>query len=95
MISLLKTVQRLIDKMNSNIYTRAKLSKDSFEKLVSYELWIDSEDATNMGLNDAIVNLNVMNMPDYSGSSEAAPQERKPSKSTTKVTFDLKSKHVF
>lgn len=61
MVSLLTTITRYIDKMNSNIVQRSKLSSDEFSKLVAYELWIDSEDALEKGLVDNIVSLDVPN----------------------------------
>ena len=59
MMSLLKTLTRYIDKMNANIVKRSKLPKEEFDRLVAYELWIDSEDALNKGLIDGIVSLNI------------------------------------
>jgi ATP-dependent Clp endopeptidase proteolytic subunit ClpP len=57
MVSLLKTLTRYIDKMNSNVVKRSNMSKEEFDALVAYELWIDSEDALKRGLIDAIVTL--------------------------------------
>lgn len=89
MLSLLKTVQRIIDKMNSNIYTRAKIEKSEFEKLIAYELWIDAEDATNKGLNDGIVNLNIPNVPSNQSSSQLEEKRNSNKKFPTTVQFNL------
>lgn len=59
MVSFLKTLDRYANKMTANIIKRSKISEAEFESLVSYELWIDSEDALQRGLIDGIVNLNV------------------------------------
>jgi len=61
MISVLKTIQRYIDKMNFNVINRSggKLTREDFENLVAYEIWIDSEDALDKGLLDSIVNLSA------------------------------------
>lgn len=59
MLSLLTTLTRYIDKFNANIINRSKMNKDEFDRLVAYELWIDSEDALNKGLIDNIVSINI------------------------------------
>lgn len=63
MVSVLKTITRYIEKMNLNIVSRTdgKLSKQEFDTLVAYEIWIDSEDALEKGLLDGIVSLDIPN----------------------------------
>jgi len=63
MISLLGTLQRYIDKMNANVVSRSKLSKDTYEHMIAYEHWVDAEDALKEGLIDGIISLNVPNKP--------------------------------
>lgn len=73
MLSLIKTIDRYVDKMNHNVVVRSegKLSKEDFDKLVAYELWIDAEDALEKGLIDGIVSLNVLNSDPSLPSSDA------------------------
>lgn len=59
MLSQLTTLTRYLNKMVANIVARSKVSKDEYEKLTAYELWVDAEDALQRGLADSIVNLNV------------------------------------
>lgn len=43
------------DKMNANIAKRSGRSVEDFDKLWQVEHWVDAEDATEQGFNDAIV----------------------------------------
>lgn len=73
MLSLLTTLTRYIDKFNANIVNRSKMTKEEFDRLVSYELWIDSEDALAKGLIDGIINVNFDHEEASDGAS--APEE--------------------
>lgn len=57
MFSMIKTIKRLIDKMNYEIAKRANLTELEFKALWSDELWIDAEDSTVQNFNDVIVSL--------------------------------------
>jgi ATP-dependent Clp protease protease subunit len=83
MLSLLKSLQRFIDKMNANIISRSKIGKDAFDKAVAYEIWIDSEDALEAGFIDGIINLNVPNMPS-SADGELQENQTRPGPLPTK-----------
>ena len=63
MVSLLKSITRYIDRMNANIVGRSNLNREEYERLVAYEIWIDSEDSVKKGLSDEIVSLDVTNRP--------------------------------
>lgn len=79
MLSQLTTITRYLDKMVSNIVTRSKVSKSEFDSLVSYELWVDAEDAEQKGLTDGTVNLDVPSQPS-SPQSLYLPTPEQPSK---------------
>lgn len=55
MNSRLTFLKRYVDKMNANIARRAGLTNQQFESLWQVEHWVDAQDATNEGFNDAIV----------------------------------------
>jgi len=97
MISLLKTLDRYTNKMVANIVKRSKISRSEFDSLVSYELWIDSEDALNRGLLDGIVNLSVNSGTSTLG-QEGDEARRKlhtvPNKAS-KFIFEMKSSVEF
>lgn len=57
MLSLLHTLDRYIKKMDNNVITRSKLDSKHYYELVQNELWIDGEDALEMGLTDELVSL--------------------------------------
>jgi len=57
MVSMLASVTRTINKLNANIVSRSKLSRQDFEAKVAYEIWIDAEDALEQGLTDEIVSV--------------------------------------
>ena len=91
MLSLLKTIQRYIDKMNFNVINRSggKLSREEFESLVAYEIWIDSEDALQKGLIDGIVNLSFTGKKEEPKKvQEGAPTEE--STTAPKRKLDIK-----
>jgi len=91
MLSLLKTITRYVDKMNANIINRSNFTKDEFERLVAYELWIDSEDALKRGLIDAIVNLgNIPNVDKSSNSSSVYDNQNE----NPRVKFELISPYA-
>ena len=77
MLSLLNTINRYTDKMVANIVSRSSLSQEEYEKLVAYELWIDSEDSLDKKLTDQIINLNVPAFPeDNQAAPDTAPKEQ-------------------
>lgn len=55
MSSLINMFQRKIDKSDSYIVSRSKMTWDEFFKVKSADLWIDSEDAKDKGLVDNLV----------------------------------------
>lgn len=55
MLSLLKTMQNYIDKLDAPIAARAGLSLAEFQAMTSFELWLDSEDALKRKFLDEIV----------------------------------------
>ena len=63
MVSQLTTLTRYTDKMVANIVARSKVTKDEYNKLTAYELWIDSEDSLQKGLIDGIVQVNIPTHP--------------------------------
>lgn len=81
MVSLLKTITRFVDKLNANVIKRSKINKDEFDKLVAYELWIDSEDALEKGLIDSIVNLDVPYREELLSPEPTHPEEKKDKRS--------------
>lgn len=64
MLSQLTTLTRYLDKMVANVIGRSSLSKDEYDKLVPFELWIDSDDSVTKGLSEAVINLNVPYVPE-------------------------------
>lgn len=58
-ISRMTAIQKYVNKMNDKIVGSSKISKEEYEKLVAYELWIDGEDAVAKGFVDKLVYLNV------------------------------------
>lgn len=64
MVSQLATFTRYLDKMVSNVVGRSHISKDQYDRLVAYELWVDAEDSETKGLIDGIVDLNVPYFPE-------------------------------
>lgn len=101
MLSLIKTINRYTSKMNANIVGRSSISKDEFEKLVAYELWIDAEDALAKGLVDGIVNLNVSSVdpkhptvaPPPSDDEEEFKKKNPPGK-RKHITIDMSSPFI-
>jgi ATP-dependent Clp protease protease subunit len=55
MLSVLSTLSRFVEKMDDNVVSRSKLSKEHFMQLVQNELWIDARDSLGFGLTDEIV----------------------------------------
>lgn len=53
-ISLVRYVKLKVDKLDSYIARRAQISLQEFQGYTKTELWIDAEDATRWGFNDAI-----------------------------------------
>jgi ATP-dependent Clp protease protease subunit len=91
MLSLLNTINRYTDKMVANIVNRSSLSLEEYEKLVAYELWIDSEDAVNKKLTDSIINLNVAAYPDQ---TEEILTEDTPPEEGNGLVYKLISPHT-
>lgn len=77
MLSQLTTVNNYIEKMVGHIVANSKMSQEEFQKVVAYELWIDSEDAVAKGLNDASVNLSLPSSPEGLGQLPS-PEEQGP-----------------
>lgn len=93
MVSMLKSITRYVDKMSANIVGRSRLSRQEYESLVAYEIWIDSEDSLKKGLVDEIVSLDVANRPSgFSPNSDEGHEE----KVTTphKINFELISPYA-
>lgn len=59
MLSQLLFVQNFCLKMDYYIAERAGMEFEEFRHLLSNEIWIDSQDAMNMGFSDRIVSLNL------------------------------------
>lgn len=55
MNSRITFLKRYVDKMNQKIAARSGLSEEQFKSEWEVEHWVDAEDATNEGLNDAVV----------------------------------------
>jgi ATP-dependent Clp protease protease subunit len=86
MKSSLTTIDRYIEKMVSHIISRSKVPAAQFQMEVAYELWVDAEDATERGLNDAIVNLNVPSQPASAVTLEEVPPEEQ---KKNRPSFDI------
>ena len=59
MMSMGYSITRTINKLNANIVSRSKLTREEFEAKVAYEIWIDAEDSKEKALTDQIVALNT------------------------------------
>lgn len=59
MLSQLTTLTRYTDKLVANVVARSRVSKEEYNTLVAYEMWVDSEDSYTKGLVDGIVSLDV------------------------------------
>lgn len=86
-MSLFKTLDRYINKMNANVIKRSKIGKAEYESLVAYELWIDAEDALQRGLIDSIVNLNVSAGKSTLGESQDENRRKNQEKGTSPKGF--------
>lgn len=87
--SLTLMIDSYVEKFVDNIINRSKADRNKFQLEVAYEKWIDAEDSTREGFNDAIVNLNVTSHPQL----EQAPPMPAPSEdqhSPTKTFYDVK-----
>lgn len=59
MVSLLTTLGRYVEKMDENVVSRSKLSKEKFMSLANNEFYIDGDDAVAYGLADQVVFIDV------------------------------------
>lgn len=90
MLSQLMTLTRYLDKMVANVTSRSKVSKEEYDRLVSYELWIDSEDAQAKGLADGIVDLDVPSHEDGPGmNGGSGDKNRKTPKTPRPIEIQL------
>lgn len=55
MLSMLGTVQRSLDKMNTYIVNKAHITTEEFQKKLAYQLWSDGEDSQRDGFVDELV----------------------------------------
>lgn len=94
MLSQLTTINRYIEKMVANVVSRSKVSKEEYEKLVAYELWIDAEDSVAKGLSDAIINLNTPTATQQGPSPDDSQESRKNSNFTLPFNIQLISPHL-
>lgn len=60
MLSLLGTLQRSLDKMNTYISTRSHMPLETFERKLAYQLWTDGEDSFTDGFVDSLVVLTTV-----------------------------------
>lgn len=94
MLSLLNAINRYTDKMVANIVSRSKLNKADYEKLIAYELWIDSEDALAKGLTDGTVSLSVPSVPEDSLNQDSEHSNKKDKPVTAPMNFQMISPHL-
>lgn len=59
MISRLKTIKRYVNKFNAYIINRSGINEEEFNKMMSYELWLDAEDAKTTNFVDNIVSIDL------------------------------------
>lgn len=76
MLSQITTITRYVDKMVANVVSRSKISKEDYDRLVAYELWIDSEDSLQRGLIDSIVHLDSSAYEDRAQSLALPPPDQ-------------------
>lgn len=62
MLSQLNFVDKFCMKMDIFIASRAGISYKEFSHLLDSQLWLDAQDASNLGYNDRIVALNLSNV---------------------------------
>lgn len=76
MLSQVSFLQRYVDKFNLFIANRSGINHDEFERMVSYETWIDAEDALSKNLLDNIVSMDI----ELNGPSPMMTNEQKRNK---------------
>lgn len=65
MINRLKTINRYVNKFNQYIINRSGINEEEFNKIMSYELWVDAEDAKTTNFLDNIVSIDLpLNVPE-------------------------------
>lgn len=61
MLSLLNTIQVMVDRMDAKVTTRSKIDYKEFKAKVAFEYWVLAEDAVKTRLADGIVNITLKN----------------------------------
>lgn len=64
MLSLLGTIQRIVDKTNAYIANRAGITQEAMNTLVVNDMWLDAEDSVNKGFSDGLVVVGELPEPD-------------------------------
>ncbi len=83
--SLFETIERYVEKFDTNIVARSKIDRLTFEKLQGIDLWIDSEDALSKGLVDELVFVNTSGL----AVSEETLKSKKDKVISPKTTFEV------
>jgi ATP-dependent Clp protease protease subunit len=80
MLSQLTTLQRYTDKLVANVIARSRVSKEEYNTLVAYEMWVDAEDSYTKGLVDGIVSLDIpyFKMPGLTIDDKVGPKNKVP-----------------
>lgn len=98
MLSQLGTITSYIDEMTSNIVGRSHMDRSEFDKRVSYEMWLEANEATKLGFNDQVISLSVPLLQLRGSLSLGGEQEDQPepvtiSPSTPSARFEWISPH--
>jgi ATP-dependent Clp protease protease subunit len=81
MLNQIQALKNLVDRLDANVASRAKMDYTVFKTKVSTELWLETVDALNEGFLDGVVNVIIpsvnvqINFP--GGQSDQPTQDRK------------------